>query len=193
MVASVVVSHEAAVGGLSFGLLCKRLVRWRQRSGCARVRDRARAWARAKVVHRTTGTKVQAQEQTWEDRARETKAQAHRGTGAQGQACSRGLKTGPPGFCCHGVRGTRCEIVARCVMFLVPLLASDKHSRTARRTCVQVNTSLLTIMLAHCETCPFFCAGGWWMSTVKVVRKKNSRPRSALVHRAHACEFCSRT
>ena len=122
MVASVVVSHEAAVGGLSFGLLCRRLVRWRQRSGCACVRDRARAWARAQVVHRTTGTKVQAQEQIWEDRARETKAQAHRGTGAQGQACARGLKIGPQGFCCHGVRGTRCEVVVRCVMFLVPLL-----------------------------------------------------------------------
>ena len=43
MVASVVVSHEAAVGGLSFGLSCRRLLRWRQRLSCARVRDRARA------------------------------------------------------------------------------------------------------------------------------------------------------
>ena len=101
MVANVVVSHEAAVGGLSFGLSCRRLVRWRQR-GCVRVRDWARAWARAQVVHRTTGPKVQAQEQIWEDRARETKVQAHRGTGAQGQACARGLKIGPQGFCCHG-------------------------------------------------------------------------------------------
>ena len=174
MVANVVVS-QAAVGGLSFGLSCRRLVRWRQRLSCARVRDRARAWARAQVVHRTTGTKVQAQEQIWEDRAREHKstgAQRHRGTGT-------GLRTRIEDWASRFLlpwgsegRGARLWFVALCSWFLSS--ASAKHSRTARRTCVQVNTSLHTIMPSHCETCPFFCAGGWWMSTLKAVRKKKT-------------------
>ena len=172
MVASVVVSHEAAVGGLSFGLLCKRLVRWRQRSSCARVRDRARAWARAQVVHRTTGTKVQA----------------HRGTGAQGQACARGLKIGPQGFCCHG--GQR-DAVRGCGSLRYVLGSSLGISEALKNRAENMCPS--EYVASYDNAClsrnvSFFCAGGWWMSTVEAVRKKKKQqatkcpcsPRSCL-------------
>ena len=48
MVVNVVVP-QAAVWRIEFWIVMRHLVRWRQRSSCARVRDRARAWARHRL------------------------------------------------------------------------------------------------------------------------------------------------
>ena len=116
--------------------------------------------ARAQAVHRSAGTEVQAQEhrhrnagtgaQTWEHRHWKTGSQEHRSTGAQtwpraGKgACAlfedrvstlRRFTMVFSGGCCIWVWWARFEVVALCVMFLVPFFTPTKHSSSAQKMC----------------------------------------------------------
>ena len=147
-------------------------------------------------MHRTTGTKVQAQEHRHGRTGRGgTQVQAHRGTGAQGQACARGLNTGPQGFCSHGVRW---DAVRDCgsLRYVLGSSLSISHAlmNRAENMCLSEYVASYDNACRLRNVCLFFVqeARGCPHSKPRA-KKKNNMPRSALVHRAHACEFCSRT
>ena len=138
--------------------------------------------------HKSTGTGAQ----TWEDRARgykRTGAQRHRGTGT-------GLRTRIEDWASRFLlpRGQRDAVRGcgslRCVLGS-SLGISQALKNRAENMCPSEYVASHDNALTLRSVCLFLCRR--WMSTVKAVRKKNNMQRSALVHRAHVCEFCSRT